>query len=67
VIPSVSTRPTYEALEPPGDPGQSLFVYMAEPNPPSQEALDLFASWSATSPEDSMLRLSKRPELSTAS
>ena len=40
---------TYEALEPPGDPGQSIFVYMAEPNSPSQEALDLLASWSATS------------------
>ena len=44
---------TYEALEPPGDPGQSIFVYMAEPTSPSQEALDLLANWSATSPEDS--------------
>lgn len=40
---------TYEALQPPGDPGQSIFVYMAEPNSPPQEALDLLASWSATS------------------
>ncbi len=39
---------TYEALEPPGDPGQSIFVYIAEPNSPSQEALELLASWSAT-------------------
>jgi transcriptional regulator with XRE-family HTH domain len=39
---------TYEALEPPGDPGQTIFVYIAEPNSPSQEALDLLASWSAT-------------------
>lgn len=30
---------TYEALEAPGDPGQTIFVYMAEPNSPSQEAL----------------------------
>jgi hypothetical protein len=42
---------TYEALEPPADPGQSIFVYMAEPNSPSQEALDLLASWTATSPD----------------
>ncbi len=40
---------TYEGLEPPGDPGQSIFVYLAEPNSPSQEALDLLASWTATS------------------
>jgi transcriptional regulator with XRE-family HTH domain len=40
---------TYEALEPPGDPGQTIFVYIAEPDSPSQEALDLLASWSATS------------------
>ena len=39
---------TYEALEPPGDPGQTIFVYIAEPNSPSQEALDLLASWTAT-------------------
>jgi transcriptional regulator with XRE-family HTH domain len=39
---------TYEALEPPGDPGQTIFVYIAEPNSPSQEALDLLASWSAS-------------------
>jgi hypothetical protein len=39
---------TYEALEPPGDPGQSIFVYMAEPNSPSHEALDLLASWTTT-------------------
>ncbi|HEV2755984.1 MAG TPA: helix-turn-helix transcriptional regulator [Actinomycetota bacterium] len=38
----------YEALEPPGDPGQSIFVYMAEPSSPSEQALDLLASWTAT-------------------
>lgn len=42
---------TYEALEPPGDPGLTIFVYIAEPNSPSQEALDLLASWTATSPD----------------
>ena len=43
----------YEALEPPGDPGQIIFVYMAEPNSASQEALDLLASWSSTPSETS--------------
>jgi transcriptional regulator with XRE-family HTH domain len=38
----------FEALEPPGDPGQTIFVYIAEPNSPSQEALNLLASWTAT-------------------
>jgi transcriptional regulator with XRE-family HTH domain len=41
---------TYEAIEPPGDPGQTIFVYIAEPNSPSQEALDLLGSWSANHP-----------------
>lgn len=39
---------TYEALEPPGDPGLTIFVYMAEPNSPSHEALDLLGSWTAS-------------------
>jgi transcriptional regulator with XRE-family HTH domain len=43
---------TYEALEPPGDPGQSIFVYMAEPNSASQEALYLLASWTAVPVEE---------------
>lgn len=49
----------YEALEPPGDVGQIIFVYMAEPNSASHEALNLLASWATTpaqvsvqSPED---------------
>jgi hypothetical protein len=43
----------FEALELPGDPGQTLLVYSAEPASPSSEALDLLASWSMTdsSPE----------------
>jgi hypothetical protein len=36
---------TYEALELPADPGQTIFVYMAEPNSASHEALNLLASW----------------------
>ena len=36
---------TYEGLELPADPGQLLFVYTADPDSPSQHALDLLASW----------------------
>ena len=38
----------YEALELPGDTGQRILVYTAEPNSPSHEALNLLASWSST-------------------
>ena len=38
----------YEALELPGDSGQRILAYTAEPGSPSQEALNLLASWSAT-------------------
>jgi transcriptional regulator with XRE-family HTH domain len=37
----------YEALELPGDNGQRILVYTAEPGSPSQERLNLLASWSA--------------------
>jgi transcriptional regulator with XRE-family HTH domain len=36
----------YEALELPGDTGQRILVYTAEPGSPSEEALNLLASWS---------------------
>ena len=39
----------YEALELPGDNGQRILVYNAEPASRTQEALDLLASW-ATAP-----------------
>jgi transcriptional regulator with XRE-family HTH domain len=39
---------TYEALELPGDSGQRILAYTAEAGSPSQSALDLLASWSAT-------------------
>ena len=39
---------SYEALELPGDGGQRILVYTAEPDSPSQEALNLLASWTAT-------------------
>jgi transcriptional regulator with XRE-family HTH domain len=38
----------YEALDLPGDTGQRILVYSAEPGSPSQQSLDLLASWSAT-------------------
>jgi hypothetical protein len=37
-----------EALELPGDSGQRILVYTAEPGTPSQEGLKLLASWSST-------------------
>ena len=38
----------YEALELPGDSGQRILVYSAEPGSPSQQALDLLGSWTMT-------------------
>ena len=40
----------YEALDLPGDTGQRILAYTAEPGSPSHEALELLASWSATLP-----------------
>ena len=39
---------SYEALELPGDGGQRILAYTAEPDSPSQAALNLLASWTAT-------------------
>lgn len=36
---------SYEALELPGDTGQTILAYTAEPGSPAREALDLLASW----------------------
>ncbi|MGO9457854.1 MAG: helix-turn-helix domain-containing protein [Acidimicrobiales bacterium] len=38
----------YEALELPGDSGQRILVYTAEPGSPSHNALALLASWAST-------------------
>jgi transcriptional regulator with XRE-family HTH domain len=46
---------TYEALELAADPGQRLNVYTAEPGSPSQQALELLASWIST-PTDATIR-----------
>jgi len=45
----------FEFLPLPGDPGQSLLIYTAEPGSPTQDALDILASWT-TAPRDSSLR-----------
>jgi transcriptional regulator with XRE-family HTH domain len=37
-----------EVFELPNDPGQTLVIYTAEPGSPSQERLDLLASWIST-------------------
>jgi transcriptional regulator with XRE-family HTH domain len=39
---------TYEAFELPADPGLTMLVYTAEAASPTQDALDLLASWAAT-------------------
>jgi len=41
----------YEALDLPGDTGQRILVYSAEPGSTSAEALDLLASWVTTPTE----------------
>ncbi len=41
----------YEMLDLPGDTGQKILVYSAEPGSPSRERLDLLASWATTPAE----------------
>ncbi len=41
----------FERLDLPGDPGQKILVYSAEPGSPSHQALHLLASWAST-PQD---------------
>jgi hypothetical protein len=38
----------FESFPLPADPSQSLLVYTAEPGSPTQDALQLLASWAAT-------------------
>jgi transcriptional regulator with XRE-family HTH domain len=38
---------SYDALEIPADPGQTIVAYTAKPGSPSQQALNLLASWAA--------------------
>ncbi len=39
---------SFEVMELPADPGLSLIVYSAEPGSPSEDALQLLASWAVT-------------------
>ena len=39
----------YEAMDLPGDNGQRILVYTAEPGSPSDDGLRLLASWATTS------------------
>ncbi len=39
----------YETLSPPGDPDTTLFVYTTEDGSPSRRAMNLLASWTASS------------------
>jgi transcriptional regulator with XRE-family HTH domain len=45
---------TYEAMELISDPGLTLLVYTAEQNSPTQDALNLLASWAATLDQDEL-------------
>ena len=38
----------FETLDLPGDPGQKVLLYSAEPESPSRQALVLLASWAST-------------------
>ncbi|WP_128382316.1 helix-turn-helix transcriptional regulator [Streptomyces cavernae] len=40
----------YETLTLPGDPETTLFIYTTAPESPSRRAIDILASWTATSP-----------------
>jgi hypothetical protein len=51
---------SYEALELTADIGLTLVVYTAEPDSPSQEALDRLASWSTASTEVSPGQIRER-------
>jgi transcriptional regulator with XRE-family HTH domain len=45
---------SFEAMELVADPGLTLFVYTAEPGSKSEQALNLLASWTATSDEETI-------------
>ena len=54
----------YEALDLAPTPARRILVYTAEPGSPSQEALDLLASWAATpqTTRDADVRGERSPE-----
>jgi transcriptional regulator with XRE-family HTH domain len=51
---------TFEAMELPGE-DLTMLVYTAEPGSPSQEALDLLASWAATLDQEQQQREASAP------
>lgn len=52
---------SWEGLELPGDPGQALIAFTAEPGSTSAEALGFLASWAATTPAATEPRQQARP------
>ncbi len=50
----------YEALDLPGDDGQRILIYSAEPASRSQDALDLLASWTATASAAAPVEIDER-------
>jgi transcriptional regulator with XRE-family HTH domain len=54
----------FESFALPGDPGQSLLTYTADPGSPSQDALNLLASWAATTDHFEQPASTRDPEQS---
>jgi len=52
----------YESFPLAADPGQSLLTYTAEPGSPSQDALNLLASWAATTDDSEQAATTNDPE-----
>jgi len=42
----------YDTLDLAGEPGVAMTIYTAEPGSPTQQALNLLASWAASQPAD---------------
>jgi transcriptional regulator with XRE-family HTH domain len=53
---------TFEAMDLPADPGLSLVVYSAEPGSPSEDGLNLLASWAATLDQTDAAEAARVPE-----
>jgi transcription regulator MmyB-like protein len=49
----------FESFPLPADPSQSLLIYTAEPRSPTQDALNLLASWAATADNVDLTRPTK--------
>jgi transcriptional regulator with XRE-family HTH domain len=52
----------FESFPLPGDPGQSLLTYTAEPGSPTQDALSLLASWTAATNDHDQAPSTSDPE-----